>query len=1002
MPLLTGWGESLRIVDAPTQLPCDTVLGAYSPPLCFEYSGLQMGQQYTLKIWLLSVGSWNCASSQWCERQFILDNTDGTQQAGVIQLAENMDVYDYSLFDWVLRLYDAQGNEEAFTERYTEGTTNRPPVLASIGHRQGRVGEQIEFTLSASDPEGNVISFMAQPLPAEATLNTNSGVFCWTPSVTGRYVVCFSATECEAAGLQDGELVEFLIRTGPVITAQPQSQTVPRGTSVMFSVETSDPGPLTYQWQFNGQDIPDATEASWPIQATQMSNAGIYRVLLSNAEGISVSEEAVLTVFIDRTATQAVEAGIEHLRREMDLYHNRFPVYDDISSGGNHFHARGQLPDQFSAVSINGSWTNNPHSGATCIRCVFNRMDDNYGGFYFMNGILVGPAPLPYFGGTTVPGTNITVTHSTGLDLSGATSLTFWARGEIGGERVEFFLGGVGWEPETELPIEPYPDSTARYPPLWTTFLLSNQWQRFSINLNGLNLTNIMGGFGWVASASDNPNGAIFYVDDINYELNGVRLEQRLNEPRFIRSFVTKPFQPDIHDGNPDDDIDFALRNTAYVYDNALAVIAFLAHGSLDSLRRARLIGDAMVYAAQHDRTYTDGRLRTAYAAGDIALPPGWEVDGKSGTVTIPGFYEEAPLTFFEVENRDVDTGNNAWGMIALLALYKQFQEPTYLEAARRIGAFIQLFQDNEGVYRGYRGGIREAEGAFSVLRSYASTEHNLDVYAAFRMMGCVLGDGSWDNLAEHARQFVETMWDEAGGCYRTGTLEEDPDSRNETPGQLPLDTHSWSLLALPQILLLHPHLLECPEQHHRVTRDGFSGFDFNEDKDGVWLEGTAQMAVAYAAEGHTNAAEELCAILRAAQQLPAPIGNGLGTVAAVRDGMSTGFGFKLFRRLHLGATAWNVLAQLRGNPYYQTRTPSQFPCLRMKLPHVEENRILCQFPVQGGLTYRVEFRESLDAGGWQPLTTVHTLDGMIETGITSPITGPRCFYRVVEEHEPQ
>ena len=39
------------------------------------------------------------------------------------------------------------------------------------------------------------------------------------------------------------------------------------------------------------------------------------------------------------------------------------------------------------------------------------------------------------------------------------------------------------------------------------------------------------------------------------------------------------------------------------------------------------------------------------------------------------------------------------------------------------------------------------------------------------------------------------------------------------------------------------------------LTADGYSGYDFNEDKDGVWFEGTGQMAVAYARAGQPSKA---------------------------------------------------------------------------------------------------------------------------------------------------
>ena len=35
--------------------------------------------------------------------------------------------------------------------------------------------------------------------------------------------------------------------------------------------------------------------------------------------------------------------SIDYLANLMDRYHNRFPVYDDVSSAGNHFHAYGLL-----------------------------------------------------------------------------------------------------------------------------------------------------------------------------------------------------------------------------------------------------------------------------------------------------------------------------------------------------------------------------------------------------------------------------------------------------------------------------------------------------------------------------------------------------------------------------------------------------------------------------------------------------------------------------------
>jgi hypothetical protein len=46
-------------------------------------------------------------------------------------------------------------------------------------------------------------------------------------------------------------------QSAPTITTQPVSQTVVNGTNVTFSVQVSGAGPFTYQWQFNGANLPD-------------------------------------------------------------------------------------------------------------------------------------------------------------------------------------------------------------------------------------------------------------------------------------------------------------------------------------------------------------------------------------------------------------------------------------------------------------------------------------------------------------------------------------------------------------------------------------------------------------------------------------------------------------------------------------------------------------------------------------------------------------------------
>src|SRR4029078_9089103 len=68
---------------------------------------------------------------------------------------------------------------------------------------------------------------------------------------------------------------------------QPQSttRTVPLGQPtalVANSIGTSLP---SYQWQLNGTNLPGATQASLVLPTVRWSNAGVYRVILSDVFG---------------------------------------------------------------------------------------------------------------------------------------------------------------------------------------------------------------------------------------------------------------------------------------------------------------------------------------------------------------------------------------------------------------------------------------------------------------------------------------------------------------------------------------------------------------------------------------------------------------------------------------------------------------------------------------------------------------------------------------------
>ncbi len=87
-----------------------------------------------------------------------------------------------------------------------------------------------------------------------------------------------------------------LLAAAPAIQAQPQSQTVPTGSSALFSVTATGHPALTYQWYFNGAAISGATASSYSLASAQSGNAGSYTVTVTNAVGSVTSNPATLAV----------------------------------------------------------------------------------------------------------------------------------------------------------------------------------------------------------------------------------------------------------------------------------------------------------------------------------------------------------------------------------------------------------------------------------------------------------------------------------------------------------------------------------------------------------------------------------------------------------------------------------------------------------------------------------------------------------------------------------
>lgn len=381
------------------------------------------------------------------------------------------------------------------------------------------------------------------------------------------------------------------------------------------------------------------------------------------------------------------------------------------------------------------------------------------------------------------------------------------------------------------------------------------------------------------------------------------------------------------------------LFSTAFTYDNALTILAALASGTADGRSRAVALGDALRYAQTHDPVYDDGRLRQAYNVGPYTFydgspqPDGFvRADGTVNVGTQFGFTGTA-------------VGDMAWAGIALAALARRTGKRRFLDAAVRIGEWIERVGRTEEPLGGYKFGVNGADERLP----FTSTEHNTDLIGLFGQLARLTGDRVWLERRARARSFVGKMWEPSGGFFYTGT--NDGVTINKSP--IPEDTQTWTHLALAS--RAHARSLDWAASELAVqdTADrrnstvpagqSYAGVTFSSaslaadedapiapgqpkpDRNGVWFEGTAHLALALrtrCAPGDEARARRLLASVERAQDLLGggqtlggrAVAEGSGVVSASSP-LDTGFGFGYYPYRHAGATAWYLLAAARANP---------------------------------------------------------------------------------------
>ena len=123
---------------------------------------------------------------------------------------------------------------------------NRPPVLTSIGNKSTMEDQLLQFVVTASDPDGDILTYSASNLPTGATFDPATRIFSWKPnfSQAGNYQnVLFTVTDNGTPAKSASEAITISVGNvnRPPVLDPIGNKEVKEGELLEFTITASDP-----------------------------------------------------------------------------------------------------------------------------------------------------------------------------------------------------------------------------------------------------------------------------------------------------------------------------------------------------------------------------------------------------------------------------------------------------------------------------------------------------------------------------------------------------------------------------------------------------------------------------------------------------------------------------------------------------------------------------------------------------------------------------------------
>ncbi len=222
---------------------------------------------------------------------------DGIQVADISSITfQDTGLSPSTTYSYTVSAYDAAGNESGQSSMSSATTlslpVNNPPVLSTVGNKSVNEGQALSFTISATDSDGDTLSYTTNNLPSGASFNENTKTFAWTPTYSQAGI--YSNITFQVSDGIDIDSESITITVGdinrPPVLDPISDIMVNEGAAITLSPTATDLDGDALTYTYSGW----MTSASY---TTNYTDAGTHTVTVTVSDGtLSDSQDVIVTV----------------------------------------------------------------------------------------------------------------------------------------------------------------------------------------------------------------------------------------------------------------------------------------------------------------------------------------------------------------------------------------------------------------------------------------------------------------------------------------------------------------------------------------------------------------------------------------------------------------------------------------------------------------------------------------------------------------------------------